>query len=60
MVLQLLLDKKINIEATYHIKGKVIGTVAVLGPTRMEYGKIITLLEFMHGNLGQILKKYIF
>ena len=48
------------IKATYHIKGKVIGTVAVLGPTRMEYGKIITLLEFMHGNLGQILKKYIF
>lgn len=48
------------IKATYHLKGKVIGTVAVLGPTRMEYGKIITLLEFMHGNLGQILKKYIF
>lgn len=48
------------IKATYHIKGKVIGTVAVLGPTRMEYGKIITLLEFMHGNLGQILKKYVF
>ena len=48
------------IKATYHIKGKGIGTVAVLGPTRMEYGKIITLLEFMHGNLGQILKKYIF
>ena len=48
------------IKATYRIKGKVIGTVAVLGPTRMEYGKIITLLEFMHGNLGQILKKYIF
>ena len=48
------------IKATYHIKGKVIGTVAVLGPTRMKYGKIITLLEFMHGNLGQILKKYIF
>lgn len=46
------------ISATYQLDGQIIGTVAVLGPTRMEYGKIITLLEFMNSNLSKILKKY--
>lgn len=46
------------ISATYHLDGQVIGTIAVLGPTRMEYGKIIALLDFMNSNLGQILKKF--
>lgn len=46
------------ISATYQLDGQIIGTVAVLGPTRMEYGKIITLLEFINSNLSQILKKY--
>lgn len=46
------------ISATYKFDGQTIGTIAVLGPTRMEYGKIITLLEFMHSNLGLLLGKY--
>lgn len=46
------------ISATYKVDGQIIGTIAVLGPTRMEYGKIMTLLDFMNHNLGQILKKY--
>ncbi|WP_110953324.1 heat-inducible transcriptional repressor HrcA [Anaerosinus massiliensis] len=48
------------VSATYKLDGKIIGTVAVLGPTRMEYGKIMALLDFMNSNLGQILKKYKF
>ena len=46
------------IQATYRIEGQVIGTVAVLGPTRMEYGKIIGVLNFMQKHLGEVLKKY--
>lgn len=46
------------IQATYRIDGQVVGTVAVLGPTRMEYGKIIGVLGFMQRHLGDVLKKY--
>ncbi|HWR38120.1 MAG TPA: heat-inducible transcriptional repressor HrcA [Patescibacteria group bacterium] len=46
------------IQATYRVEGQVVGTVAVLGPTRMEYGKTISVLEFMHRHLGEILQKY--
>jgi heat-inducible transcriptional repressor len=46
------------VQATYRVDGQVVGTVAVLGPTRMEYGKIMTVLEFMHSHLGEVLKKY--
>lgn len=46
------------VQATYSIEGQVVGTLAVLGPTRMDYGKVMAVLEFMHGHLGEILKKY--
>lgn len=46
------------VQATYSIEGQVVGTIAVLGPTRMDYGKVMAILEFMHGHLGEILKKY--
>lgn len=46
------------ISATYHLDGELIGTIAVLGPTRMEYGRTMTLLEFMNQNLVQILKQF--
>lgn len=46
------------VQATYRIDGQVVGTVAVLGPTRMDYGKVMSVLEFMHRHLGEVLKKY--
>ncbi|NLP42436.1 MAG: heat-inducible transcription repressor HrcA [Veillonellaceae bacterium] len=46
------------VQATYSIDGQVVGSIAVLGPTRMEYGKVMAILEFMHGHLEEILKKY--
>jgi len=46
------------VQATYRVEGQEIGTLAVLGPTRMEYGKIMAVMEFMHSHLGEILKKY--
>jgi heat-inducible transcriptional repressor len=46
------------VKATYRIDGQVVGTVAVLGPTRMDYGKVMSVLEFMHRHLGEVLQKY--
>ena len=36
--------------------GRVIGSVAVLGPTRMQYSKIIGMMRFMQDRLDQLLK----
>lgn len=46
------------IQATYRVDGQIVGKVAVLGPTRIEYGKVMSVLDFMHRHLGDILKKY--
>ena len=46
------------VQATYRFDGQIVGAIAVLGPTRMEYGKIVAVLEFMHSHLGEILKQY--
>lgn len=45
------------ITATYQIDGKVIGTVGVLGPTRMEYSKAISIVEYLSSALNEGLKK---
>lgn len=45
------------ITATYEMDGRVIGTVGVLGPTRMEYSKAISIVEFLTGSLNEELKK---
>lgn len=44
------------IKAEFRVGSRVLGTMAVLGPTRMEYGRIIGLLGFMQGQLDHMLK----
>lgn len=46
------------ITATYSLHGRTIGTIGVLGPTRMEYGKVIGLLEHFSRDLTEILNKW--
>lgn len=43
------------ISATYHINGKQIGSIGVLGPTRMDYGKAITIVDYMTKSLTELL-----
>ena len=31
------------------------GTIGVIGPTRMQYGKVMSVLEFIKKGLGEIL-----
>lgn len=40
------------ITATYQLNGKNVGTVGILGPTRMEYGKVINLLDHLTKDLA--------
>ncbi|SEM30242.1 heat-inducible transcription repressor HrcA [Mesobacillus persicus] len=43
------------ITATYSIGSEKLGTIAVLGPTRMEYSRVISLLEFISADLSKVL-----
>lgn len=45
------------IQATYRLDGKTVGTLAVLGPTRMEYAKIISVVNFLHHHLKSVVEK---
>jgi len=45
------------ISIPYTIKDNERGTIAVVGPTRMEYSKVIPLLEYIASNLGKLYRK---
>jgi len=44
------------ITATYHIDGKLVGKIGVIGPTRMKYDEVISVVEFMTENLSNTFK----
>lgn len=44
------------ITATYHIDGKLVGKIGVIGPTRMKYDEITSIVEFMTDNLSNTFK----
>lgn len=43
------------VRATYNINGQFAGTLAVLGPTRMEYAKVIAVMRFLESHLRKVL-----
>lgn len=45
------------ITASYSIGGEHMGTVAVIGPTRMAYPKVVTLMELVTNSLSELLTK---
>lgn len=45
------------ITATYQVEGRVIGTLGVLGPTRMEYSRVVGIVEFLTSALNEAMKK---
>ncbi|MDD2480529.1 MAG: heat-inducible transcriptional repressor HrcA [Lutispora sp.] len=47
------------ITATYSFNGKIIGSVGVVGPTRMKYSKVISVVDCLTQNLNDILSKII-
>jgi len=41
--------------ARYRVAGRIAGTIGVLGPTRMDYRRAVSAVEFMAKNLGNLL-----
>ena len=41
------------ITATYHIDGKMVGKIGVIGPTRMRYGEVTSVIEYLTDNLSK-------
>jgi heat-inducible transcriptional repressor len=46
------------ITATYSIDGRNLGIIGILGPTRMEYAKVMGLLDHLSKNLSVILGRW--
>ncbi len=44
------------ITATYHIDGKFVGKLGVIGPTRMKYGEITSVIEYLTENISELYK----
>lgn len=44
------------ITATYHIDGKLIGKIGVIGPTRMKYDEVTSVIEYVTENLSNTFK----
>lgn len=44
------------ITATYHVDGKLAGKIGVIGPTRMRYGEVTSVIEYLTDNLNRSFK----
>ncbi len=45
------------ITANYIYNGKAIGSIGVIGPTRLDYAKVITLIDYVSNDLSKIFNK---
>lgn len=50
------LDDLSIVRAQFSSGGRIIGSVAVLGPTRMQYSRIIGMMRFMQQRIDRLLK----
>lgn len=46
------------ITATYSANGKALGTIGILGPTRMEYARVIGILNILSHDLTRLLSHW--
>ncbi|MCM3267250.1 heat-inducible transcriptional repressor HrcA [Paenibacillus elgii] len=46
------------ITASYSMDGQLLGTIGILGPTRMDYGKVIKLLDHLTKDLNQLMGRW--
>ncbi len=44
------------ITATYHVDGKMVGKIGVIGPTRMQYSEVTSIIEYLTDNLNNVFK----
>ncbi len=41
------------ITATYHVDGKMVGKLGVIGPTRMKYDEVTSVVEYLTDNISK-------
>lgn len=46
------------ITATYSLEGQSLGTIGIIGPTRMEYGKVINLLDYLSKDMAVLFSRW--
>lgn len=44
------------VTATYHVDGRLVGKLGVIGPTRMKYGEIASVVEYLTDNISNSFK----
>ena len=44
------------ITATYHVDGKLAGKIGVIGPTRMKYSEVTSVIEYLTDNISNAFK----
>jgi heat-inducible transcriptional repressor len=47
------------VTATYSFGDMVIGSIGIIGPTRMEYGKVISTVEYIREKINEEINKFI-
>ncbi len=47
------------VTATYKIGGRALGSFGIIGPTRMDYAKIVSILGYVGSSLDSILSNFI-
>lgn len=45
------------VTATYRMRGGQVGTIGVVGPTRMEYGRVIGVLQYLSNVLTELFNR---
>lgn len=45
------------VSATYDVGGRSVGVLGIIGPTRIPYGKVISLVRFLADSLGDALSQ---
>ncbi|MBI4549399.1 MAG: heat-inducible transcription repressor HrcA [Candidatus Omnitrophica bacterium] len=46
------------VAASYKFRGKTVGTLGILGPSRMRYANAIALVDYISKELGQLLERW--
>lgn len=46
------------VTATYEVDGDILGTLGIIGPTRMNYARAVSLVECVTAILSEVLQKY--
>ena len=41
------------ITATYHVDGRLVGKLGVIGPTRMKYDEVTSVVEYLTDNISK-------